>query len=365
MDFSITTLFVLPVSNTVPTTGTTANLTANQFGVFKPDYTPATAGNVASQPYMFLAQGRPVNLPGVGSKKSDKIYTKNVLSWYKVTAFSTAANQIVDVSDFNVQCGEDVTITLRLKSFYIDQAYYNGMTKSFTLKTPCCECGEDPCTELDPQATVDAFVALINGSTIGVNNQHNVANYVTASRVSSGTNSVLRIEGDPIAAENLSADPLNFQFQYDALRFWVYAYKGPATSQDFLTPLDNCDPFATVTTVQDFSYRRGTSAQAKLLEMRYNSYNTAPIAKRIFSNINFNGAFTSQVVDGTYYDFYYLKYRREVNDSHNATVPQDEASMILNPTGQNAGTIAILTAFLGTPVDETGATSSTTTTTTT
>src|SRR4051812_30965447 len=98
MDFSLTTLFVLGATNTLPTTGSTANLTAGQFGVFKPDYTPATAGTVAAQPYILLAQGRQQNYPGVGTKKSDKIYLENVTEWYKVTANSSVLPHIVTFS---------------------------------------------------------------------------------------------------------------------------------------------------------------------------------------------------------------------------------------------------------------------------
>ena len=58
-DFSLTTLFVVPVGNTLPSPGTsTQNLTAGQVGFFRSDYTVATAGNIAASPYFYVAQGR-------------------------------------------------------------------------------------------------------------------------------------------------------------------------------------------------------------------------------------------------------------------------------------------------------------------
>lgn len=71
-DFSLTTLFVVPVGNALPSSGSTQDLTAGQVGIFTSDYTVATAGNIASYPYFYIAQGR-VNTYLQGSKRSDKI----------------------------------------------------------------------------------------------------------------------------------------------------------------------------------------------------------------------------------------------------------------------------------------------------
>lgn len=344
MDFSKTTVFILPPVNTLPTTGSTADLTASQFGVFKPDYTPATVGTIAAQPYIFFAQGRPMTLPGVGTKKSEQIALSNVVSWYKTTASSTLNPQIIDITDFSAVCGEDVTISLRLRSFYIDTAYFNGLTKSFTITTPCCDCGEDPCTTVDVGDLIDQFVTKINDTS----DFFGVSAFITASNVGDTT---LRLTGKTLAAEPITADPTNFPFQYDRLFFWAFAYKGPATSQDY-NVWDNCDPFATVTTTQESNYRSGTSAEALQIERNFLSYNTAPIARRLWSDINFNGGYLSEVVTGTYYDFYYLKFKDPQNNSNNPVVPQDSAVILLNPTGANATTITLITTFLGTPIDE-------------
>lgn len=365
MDYSFTTLFVLGSSNTLPTSGSTANLTAGQFGIFKPDYTPATAGTVAAQPYILLAQGRQQNYPGVGTKKSDKIYLNNVTEWYKITASSTLTPQITTFSDFdNTVCGQDVTISLRLKAFYIDTGYYNGKTQSYTLTTPCCDCGDDPCATLSDAAIVDLiddFIDKINDTNINGNNPlgptiknaNSISTYVTATRGGSEGARTLIVTGNTLPAEPSTYDPTVFQYQYDRLYFWGYAYKGAATSQDF-NVWDTCDPFATVTLTQSSNYVSGDSKQAKQLEKNFWSNNTAQIAKRIWSNVNFNQTYTSEVVDGTYYDMYYLKFMNPKNKAWQSTVAQDESVMILNPTGTNTGTFTVLSNFLGAPRDVSG-----------
>lgn len=361
-DYSFTTLFTLGSSNTLPTTGSTANLTAGQFGIFKPDYTPATAGTVAAQPYILLGQGRQMSLPGVGTKKSDKIYLKNVTEWYKITANSSVLPHIVTFSDFdNTVCGQDVTVSLRLKSFYIDTGYYNGKTQSWTLTTPCCDCGDDPCATLsdaDIVSLIDDFIDKINNTNINGNNPNVITTrnandmsfWVTATRSGSSGSRTLVITGNTLPAEPTSTDPTVFSYQYDRLYFWGFAYKGPATSQDF-NVWDTCDPFATVTVTQTANYINGDSKQAKQLEKNFWSNNTAQIAKRLWSNVNFNQGYSSEVVDGTYYDFYYLKFNRPGSMPWVISGPQDEAVILLNPTGTNAGTITVLTNFLGTPRD--------------
>lgn len=141
-DFSLTTLFVVPVGQTsLPSSGSTQDLTAGQVGFFRNDYSVATAANIAAAPYFYVAQGR-ANTYLQGSKRSDKIKgSKNVTEWYKVSGCGTPAVQITDVGGWSVQCGEVVTLTLRAHSSYLDTLYFNGFTRSVTVQAPCCDCG--------------------------------------------------------------------------------------------------------------------------------------------------------------------------------------------------------------------------------
>src|SRR5688572_4613348 len=124
MDFSLRTLFVVPVGNTLPTTGSTEDLTAGQTGFYDENY-DVTDGT-GSPEYIFVAQGR-TNKYLEASKKSDKIKLSKVKVWYKVDGQATAAVQITDISDIVAKCGEDITFTFRMHSSYIDTTSYNGL----------------------------------------------------------------------------------------------------------------------------------------------------------------------------------------------------------------------------------------------
>jgi len=56
-DFSLTTLFVVPVGSTIASADSTQDLTPGKVGFFRSDYTVATAGNIATSPYFYVAQG--------------------------------------------------------------------------------------------------------------------------------------------------------------------------------------------------------------------------------------------------------------------------------------------------------------------
>ena len=143
-DFSLTTLFVVPVGQTaLPSSGSTQDLTAGQVGIFKNDYSVATAANIAAAPYFYIAQGRE-NTYLQGSKRSDKIIKSDVTEWYKVTGSGTPVNQITEISNFNVKGGDVITVTLRAHSSYLDTLYFNGFTRSVTVQAPCLECDGDP-----------------------------------------------------------------------------------------------------------------------------------------------------------------------------------------------------------------------------
>src|SRR5690606_8682840 len=113
---------------------------ANQFGIFKDDNQAATAVNVGSAKYIYAAQGYPQTYPGVGTKKSDKIYADNLIEFYKIEAEDTARVQITDITDFSAVCSETVTLSFWLTSKYIATAVANGLMRSFTIQTPCCAC---------------------------------------------------------------------------------------------------------------------------------------------------------------------------------------------------------------------------------
>ena len=264
MDFSLTTLFVVPVGNTFPTTGSTENLTAGQTGFYDQNY-DVTDGT-GSPEYIYVAQGRAERYL-MASKRSDKIAASKVKVWDKVTGSGTAAVQIVEISDFTAKCGEDVTVSVRLHSSYIDTISFNGLTRSITIKGACCECGGDPCADADPEAIVDAIlekVAQEQALNYDPSALH-LTTFLTWEKVGTGAGTILRITGKALTKYGNECDIAAFPFEYDRMWFRAFAYKGPDTASDFIIN-DSCDSVATVTITQRSSFPWGTSDEIAQLE---------------------------------------------------------------------------------------------------
>lgn len=377
-DFSLTTVFVAPVAQTaLPSSGSTQDLTAGQLGVFKNDYALATAGNIAAAPYFYIAQGR-ANTYLLGSKRSDKIKgcpsgsgcKSNVTEWYKVGGCGTPANQIIDITGFNVSCGDTVTLTLRGFSSYLNTLYFNGLTRSVTVQAPCCECGADPCTTVDTSALIDLFIDKLETVAPGINPDNiGLTKFFTFENVG-GT--ILRITGKALTKYGQPCDVAAFPHEYDRLWFRAFVYAGPATTADFIVS-DSCNVVATATTVQNSTYATGTSDEIKRLEKDYYSYQ-AGYLKHLYRMNGYNGNFESYVSDGTVYDTFYIKF----NDYDASTknwgdyIPEDNMVIIAVPKDSAFETAleAVLEAGLGSVAADntcvtTTTTSSTTTTTTT
>jgi len=314
-DFSLTTLFVVPVGQTaLPSSGSTQNLTAGQVGIFKNDYSVANAGNIAAAPYFYVAQGR-ANTYLQGSKRSDKIKgcpsgsgcNSNVTEFYKVAGCPTSANQITQVSGWNVSCGESVTLTLRGHSSYIDTLYFNGFTRSVTVQAPCCDCGADPCDTVDVPALIDQFIAKLTQQTSGINPDNISFNtFYTFQRIGDDANAVLQISGKALTAYGQPCDVAAFPFEYDRFYFRTFVYSGPATTADFIVE-DNCNIVANAVITQRASYPVGQSGEIAQLEKNYYSYQ-AGYLKHLYKMAGYNENFESYVSAGSTYDTYYIKF---------------------------------------------------------
>lgn len=372
MDFSLTTVFVVPVGNTLPSSGSTQDLTAGKFGFFRSDYSVATAGNIAAKPYFYVAQGRTNNYLQ-GSKRSDKISgslntggVNNIISFRKVVGCPTAAVQITDVDGWEVKCGDIVTLTLRADSSYLRTLYFNGFTRSVTVQAPCCDCGADPCTNVDVPALIDQFIAKLNQGAPGVNGDNiTLSDFFTFERVGTDENAILRISGKALTAYGQPCDVAAFPQEYDRMTFRTFVYSGPATTADFIVA-DNCNIVATATIKQRSSYATGTSDEIKQLEKNYYSYQ-AGYLKHLHRLVGFNGNFESWVTDGTTYDTFYIKFNAYDKDAYNwqDAVHLDSEVVIACPQALTAGIEAVLEAALGAvDADNTCVTTTTTTSTT-
>src|ERR1044072_1300930 len=95
MDFSLTTLYVLPSGSLAADGFKRENLVPTQFGIFNSRYKAVTTANEAKKsPYVVFGQGRIENIPGLTHKYSDKISPGSLIEWYKTTGSPTSKNQI-------------------------------------------------------------------------------------------------------------------------------------------------------------------------------------------------------------------------------------------------------------------------------
>jgi hypothetical protein len=377
-DFSLNTLFVVPVGEDIATTGAgvnaTQDLTAGQVGFFNADYSTIDPGDSATGNYFYVAQGRE-NTYLQGTKRSDKIAgcptgsscKSNVTEFYKVSGCPTPVTQITDVSGWNVHCGDVVTLTLRAHSSYIDTLYFNGFTRSVTVQAPCCDCGADPCDTVDVPALIDAFIAKLTQQAPG-NNPDNISfnSFYTFERVGNDANAILRIGEKPLTAYGQPCDVAAFPYEYDRMWFRTFVYSGPATTADFIVA-DNCNIVANALITQRSNYARGTSAEIVQLEKNYYSYQ-AGYLKHLYRMVGYNGNFESWVSDGTTYTTYYIKFNEYDRAAYQwgDYIHQDSQVIIAVPTGSQIETDVddALLELLGTLVDEAGVCITTTTTTT-
>ena len=374
-DFSLTTLFVVPVGNTIASSGSTQDLTAGKVGFFRNDYTVATAGNIAAAPYFYVAQGR-TNTYLQGSKRSDKIKgcpsgsgcTSNVTEWYKVTGCATPLTQITDISSWTVQCGQDVTVTLRAHSSYLDTLYFNGFTRSVTVKAPCCDCGADPCTDVNVPSLIDEIILAFQQGAPGNNPDNiNFNDFYQFQRLGNDANAILRITGKPLTKYGQPCDVAAFPQEYDRMWFRAFVYEGPATTADFIVA-DACNLVANAQVVQRSSYAYGQSDEIAQLEKNYYSYQ-AGYLKHLYRMAGYNENFESWVSSGVTYDTYYIKFNDFDKSAYSwgDYIHQDSTVIIAVQNGSTEATAvsAILTAALGAPVEQGSVCLTTTSTSTT
>ena len=371
-DFSLTTLFVVPVGNTLPSSGSTQNLTAGQVGIFLSDYSVATAGNIAGSPYFYVAQGR-TNTYLQGSKRSDKISgcpggsscKTNVTEWYKSNGCATVVNQVTDVVDFTVKCGEIVTLTLRGFSSYLNTLYFNGFTRSVTVNAPCCECGGDPCTDTDVPALIDSLIIKLEEHAPG-DNPDNIylTQFYQFQRIGNDQSALLRITGKPLTQYGQPCDVAAFPWEYDRFYFRTFIFSGPATTADFIVD-DPCNRVAQPVITQRSNYPAGTSAEVQQLEKNFYSYQ-AGYLKHLYRMNGYNENFESWVTDGIIYDLYYIKFNEYDKSAYQwgDHIMEDSTVIIAVPNNQTTAIEAILEAGLGTVAGDTTCLTTTSTTTT-
>jgi hypothetical protein len=371
-DFSLTTLFVVPVGQTtVPSSGSTQDLDPGIVGIFNNKYAPVDATDIADFPYFYVAQGRD-NTYLQSSKRSDKISSTgaNVTEWYKVTGCPTAANQITDVTNFSAQCGDTITLTLRADSSYLRTLYFNGFTRSVTVQAPCCDCGDDPCTDVNVNDLINQFIAKLTAQAPGTNPDNISLNKFYTFENFGGT--ILRITGKPLTVYGQPCDIAAFPFEYDRMTFRTFVYAGPATTADFIVA-DSCNIVANSVITQRSSYASGQAAEFIQLEKNFYSYQ-AGYLKHLYRMNGYNENFESYVSAGVTYDSYYIKFNEYDKSAYQwgDYIMEDSTVIIATPQTQSNGTSnpigglieAILVGALGAVTGDNDCVITTTTTST-
>jgi len=362
--YSLTTLFVVPVSNSLPSSGGTEDMAAGVFSVRKDEArTIANNGNISTAAFIQFFQGRDSSLR-LGTKASDKIKASKVKKWYKVTGNATAANEIWKVSNFSAKCGEDITLTLRGHSKYLDTISFNGLQRSVTVKAPCCDCGADPCDTVDNEALIDLIISKLNTMTAVQNGTSSLtlSTFFYFTKVDTGVNAYLLIESKPLTVYGQPCDVAADPYIFDRIWFRTWVTKGPATTVDFEV-YNPCDLAADTEVVQRSSFPRLTSDEVKQMERDYYSYQV--YQRHLFRMAGYNQFFESWVTDGTVYDMYVIQYDEyQQDDSFTPNIKEDEKVILMIPQGETSTIETMLVTYLGAITNESGTAISTTTTTT-
>jgi hypothetical protein len=344
-------------------------------GIFRNDYTLATDVNIAAAPYFYIAQGR-TNTYLQGSKRSDKIKgcpsgsgcSSNVTEWYKVDGCATPLTQITDIGGWSVKCGDVVTVTLRAHSSYLDTLYFNGFTRSVTVQAPCCDCGGDPCVDVNVPALIDEIILAFQQQAPGNNPDNiNFNDFYQFQRLGNTASAFLRITGKPLTKYGQPCDVAAFPYEYDRMWFRAFVYNGPATTADFIVA-DACNIIANPVVVQRSSYASGTSAEIAQLEKNFYSYQ-AGYLKHLYRMGGYNENFESWVSDGTTYTTYYIKFNTFDRSAYQwGDYIHEDSTVILaveKDSAMETAIEAVLVAGLGAVVAQNGVCVTTTSTSTT
>lgn len=343
MDFSLTTVFVMPSGGTVATTGGTGDLTPGKIGIFKKSQ---SAVATSSDTQVIIAQGRSAGEMLSTSKKSALIDENEIVQYRKYAAVTSAVQKQITVDDFTVHCGDEFNLSVRIFENYLD-AIHNpkiGLVKTWTIPAaPCCPCDgdTDPCEVLDPEAMVDQLVALINAD-------NSVKNYIVASKTGTGATTALVITGVAQPAEKYNATSTKNPYtDPNVVDFYVYATKNAPTSYD-QEVLDKCDSVATVEVTQNITYPRGSAHEVNTVEKQYYSYQTSKF-KHLCDDEDFNVGFVSLVDPTAWYDEYLIKFRNKFgNAAWNPAQEMDNTVRIFVKTGTDSNAFATaLGAILG------------------
>lgn len=191
-------------------------LTVGQVGIFDYDtglsIDAAGAGSVRK---FFIAMA--VDTTG-GSVVNDYVESagthiqKKLVSSYNVRCYTPGQSQIIDVQNFTASCDTQYALKIELNN---DQKYmnygYNQLTKTFVVKTSCCE-GCEGCPSGDCAELVALLIAEINADEDALITASAVANIgsllITAGAITATGNITVTIGTDVFVVAVTSGDTI-------------------------------------------------------------------------------------------------------------------------------------------------------------
>jgi hypothetical protein len=332
-----------PVANPIVYANKPYDLTTGKFGLFN----GATLVGVGASGSL-----TPLNAPTIqlhqnvgdsrhGTVRSKVIAAKAVRRWYAVSARAAAAQvtyigyKETGTDSIVVKKGQNLTIVLTIYEKNLARWYAQPYTKRLPIDlTSCQDCVTD-CTVVDASAVADAIVAAINDAypANSFPGGSEVPNFLTASKVSSGSYYGVKLTGIVPAQSLVSTDPKQY-FETKFASFEV-SYGDP------------CITIPTTTTVVADA-GEGWPMQIADLERESQGYDRV---RDVFEYERFMklAPFIINAQNGVKYDQYYIEY----SEAHNvpSAGPVQEASdnhvaIIAVPTDSGATVEAFFNAWL-------------------
>ena len=326
-------------------------LSPGQIGVF--DYnTKLSIDGASFVDKFFIAVGYDNNGDGVidyiRKSSGQFIKTKNIYS-YLYKQYNSGQPMVIEIDNIKASCNADYSLKITFRNDMIyDTAGYNLFTKTYSVKTPCCD-GCDNCYSADCNVLVKLLVEAINIDPDGLVYAEaidpstntpvaNIDNFIA-------TNSAVNTDNDPTndvcLKLRLTANPLKIReyCNYPA-EVWY-----PLETYITATLLDGLECVAEATVVQYPVYEQGSGHMVRYREYIAGGWNGLPGPYRLGYELGMIGRpFDYKSDINTKYDFIGLEYSNEYMSgwqhySHNL------ATEIYIPTNDSA-TINTLKAVL-------------------
>jgi hypothetical protein len=297
MNRNVKQIFVVKAGTTLRVTGTTANLTQGQIGVFRPNFAAidnAAVPTPAQSPYIMLAEG--TGDTSLGSFKTSRIYLNKVTAW-RGTAFSTSSQEMkVTTVPGSLKCERTYVFTVRIFEHFLHSVFCPYLQESVMITTPCCDDCAGDCDNLVPAEYLTEIITKINANP-------RLSSYVVAT-VETG-NIVLTgkvVEG--LTAVDCLPDTV--PYLANKVRFKVYAGEAAGSSQ--LEDIANfCDLWVSTTT-QNVVYPVGEGAAIVEMERHFAGYNQPNTSGYRYNIPYYNGDLITFADKTLSYDIYELEY---------------------------------------------------------